>query len=258
MSTDQQTIDSYNEHSEEWAKRMRTKKSLSYFYLEKPAMLAQLPDLTGKSVLCLGCGSGEECQMIKGKGADRVVGTDISKGLIEQAKYTYPEVEFEVMDMERLTFSLGEFDIVFSSLAVHYLEFWIDLLSGVKKVLKTGGKFIFSTHHPIRFAFENTKDKDVTKSLLGYELKDDSEEFVVYGDYLNKHAVQDLWFDKVKVTYYHRPFTDIIKEVNQSGLDLTNLVEPKPTPAAQKIRPEFYGINQKIPLFLIVELTKNV
>lgn len=221
-------------------------------------MMALLPDVTDKSVLCLGCGSGLECQMIKDRGAEKVVGTDISKGLIEQAKYAYPNVEFEVMDMERIYFSPDSFDVVYSSLAIHYLEDWSAVLSGVKKVLKPGGKFIFSTHHPIRFASETTKSGDVSKTILGYELKDDSEDFKVYGDYLNKHSIQDLWFDKVKVTYYHRPFADIINEVTASGLLVTKVIEPKPIDSSEKIRSQFYNINQKIPLFLLMELTKNV
>lgn len=257
MSTDKSTIESYDEHAQAWAKRMRSKKSKSHTFLEKPAMFAKLPDLEGKKVLCVGCGSGEECQMLKEKGAEKVVGIDISKGLIEQAKYAYPEIEFHVMDMEKINFSKDSFDFVYSSLALHYVQDWRPTLQGAYKILKPGGKFLFSTHHPIRFSFATTKIKDNTKSILGYGIKDDTDEYIVFGDYLNPHEVQDIWFDKIKVKYYHKPFSSLIKEILEVGFSITDILEPKPAPSAEKIHPQFYGINQKIPLFLILEVEKR-
>lgn len=37
-------------------------------------------NVKGKSVLCMGCGNGNECAYIRGKGTLRVVGIDLSKG----------------------------------------------------------------------------------------------------------------------------------------------------------------------------------
>jgi len=256
MPTDKDTIDSYDEHAEAWARRMRSGKSKSHSYLEKPAMLAALPPLDGLDVLCIGCGSGEECQVMKDKGAGRVVGTDVSKGLIEQAKYAFPEVEFETMDMERLSFLPESFDVVYSSLVLHYVPDWRPTLAAVKKVLKPGGTFLFSTHHPIRFASETSKSGDVTTSLLGYEVTDGSGQAKIHGDYMNARPVTDQWFDKVKVTYHHKPFAGMITELLESGLRLEAVIEPRATPAALKLHPDFYAVNQKIPLFMIFKLMK--
>ena len=85
-------------------------------------MYEKLPYLKGKSVLCVGSGTGEECEHIASSDAKRVIGIDISEGLIRCAKKSYPHLEFHAMDMEKLDFPAGCFDFVYSSLAMHYLR----------------------------------------------------------------------------------------------------------------------------------------
>jgi hypothetical protein len=45
-------------------------------YYEKPAMRAELPDLTDLSVLSIGCGSGADAHWLKEHGAGSVSGAD--------------------------------------------------------------------------------------------------------------------------------------------------------------------------------------
>ena len=47
--------------------------------LEQPAMAELLPNLSGKAVLDLGCGFGQNCKDFVCRGAKRVVGVDISE-----------------------------------------------------------------------------------------------------------------------------------------------------------------------------------
>ena len=47
--------------------------------LEQPAMTKLLPDISGKTVLDLGCGFGYNCLDFVKRGASRVIGIDISK-----------------------------------------------------------------------------------------------------------------------------------------------------------------------------------
>jgi len=89
MSTDQKTIDAYNKHAQSWANSKQNKQdkiSIFHQYLKKPALYGKLPDLKDKSVLCVGCGSGEEVEYLHSLGAKKVIGIDISSGLIDIAK----------------------------------------------------------------------------------------------------------------------------------------------------------------------------
>jgi SAM-dependent methyltransferase len=249
-------LDDYTKFAAEWADRIRNKKKPRHEFLEKPAMFSKLPDLEGKSVLCIGCGSGEEAQYLTERGAAKVVGIDLSVGLIEQAKYAYPEVEFLVMDMERLDFPKDSFDFVYSSLTMHYAENWENIFNRVHKCLKSNGTFLFSTHHPVRWGAETKKENGNVSYLLGYSKRND-DSFEIYGDYLNTRKITDTWFDQMKVTYYHKPLSEIFKEIHNASFELTDFIEPKPLPQMKGERKDIYEIHSKIPLFMILELKKR-
>ena len=263
MATDKNIAWSYNKYAKKWVKQRRAGES-AHEYLEKPAMYAKLPNLKNKSILCIGCGSGEECGYIKSLGVKRIVGIDISKELIDYAKKDYPDIEFYVMDMEKLNFSRSSFDFVYSSLALHYLKDWTKTLKNIYKVLKKDGVFLFSTHHPVEWGAEKGragKTKKISKDerwvLMGYVKYSDKEKYKVYGDYLNPRKVKDIWFDEFEISYYHQPLSLIIKKILDSGFKIVDFIEPKPINSAKNKDRRFWEIHQKIPLFMIFELKKD-
>lgn len=257
MSTDEKTTESYDNYAEKWATHMRSGKNIAHEYLEKPAMYGKLPDLTGLDVLCIGCGTGEECQHLKSLGARRVVGVDISEGLIEYAKKSYPELEFKVMDMEHLDFTAESFDFVYSSLVMHYIDSWESVLSAIFKVLKKEGKFLFSTHHPAKWGAEKTRIGKERTALLGYKKFKDLGTCEVCGDYLNTRKIDDIWFGDFKVSFIHRSMQEILRDILKSNLELVDYLEPKAIEKCKDVDWAFWEIHQKIPLFMIFELIKK-
>jgi len=212
MPTDKKTIKSYDDYAAKWALKLRGGDNFAHKYLEKPAMYKKLPDLKGKVVLCVGCGTGEECEHLRSLGAKRVVGIDISKKQIDFAKKSYPDLEFYVMDMEKLNFADASFDFVYSSLTMHYIKDWTKTLRGIHKVLKKNGAFLFSTHHPVKWGARVNRSKEKTSFLLGCETHQ-SGESEVFGDYLKTRKINDLWFNEFKVSFYHRPLSEILKDI---------------------------------------------
>lgn len=55
-------------------------------YIETFMLFDLVGDLTGKSVLDLGCGEGFHTRLLRQKGADRVVGVDLFAGMIDLAR----------------------------------------------------------------------------------------------------------------------------------------------------------------------------
>ncbi len=96
-----------------------------------------------KDLLDIGCGTADVYKHL----SDHIhyTGLDISTGMLAQAETKYPgQLTLVLGDAEALPFSDQQFDIVCSSLAVQ----WCDLTKVLKeayRVLKPGGKFVFST-----------------------------------------------------------------------------------------------------------------
>ncbi len=257
MSIKRKTIQSYNSYAKKWAKKIRSGENTAHTYLEKPAMHKKITNLKGKNVLCVGCGTGEECQHLLKLGAWRVIGIDISEELINIAKKTFPKIDFQVADVEHLDFSTEEFDFVYSSLVMHYLKDWSPALKNIHRVLRPGGTFLFSTHHPVKWGAQTLRGKTKNTFILGYEKFRDGKQLRVYGDYLNERKIEDVWFDEFPVSYYHKPISKIFKEITSAGFKITDIIEPKAISQARKVRENFWRIHQRIPLFLIIEARKN-
>ena len=254
MSTDKETVDSYSNYAEQWATRMRSGENTAHEYLEKPAMYKRLPDLNGKSVLAIGCGTGEECAHLKSLGTSKVVSIDVSEGLIEYARKSYPDIEFHVMDMEQIKLD-EKFDFVYSSLVMHYVESWEKTLNSISAVMKNGTTFLFSTHHPATWGAQRTRTEDERTSLLGY--KKQNQECEVVGDYLNTRKINDVWFGNFDVSYYHRSLESIMSDIFKSDFEIIDFAEPKAIPAVKEKDKVFYEIHDKIPLFMIFALRKK-
>ncbi len=250
------STDPYDKKAKEWAERLRSGKNLAHTYLEKPAMYGKLPDLKNKNILCIGCGSGEECEHILGLGAEKVVGIDLSKELIAIAKKSYPNVEFRAMDMRKIDFPKNSFDFAYSSLAMHYLKDWAPTLKKIRAALRPDGTFLFSTHHPVYWSAEILRGKNGKSRLLGYE-KANGRLKRVWGDYQNTHRIDDIWFGDMEVSYYHNPISKILKEIKESGFVVADFIEPKPQASLRKADMDDYALFSKIPLFMIFELKKG-
>ena len=70
-----------------------------------PAIYNELPDLKGKKVLDLGCGFGNNCTKAIELGASYVLGTDISKNMIELAEKSNKnnKIKYKVIGMEDIS-----------------------------------------------------------------------------------------------------------------------------------------------------------
>jgi trans-aconitate methyltransferase len=254
MSTDKKTIDWYNRNAEAYTSHVQNPKDSKYHaYYEKPAIQKLLPPLEGKSVISLGCGPGEDAYFLKKSGASRVLGVDISHELIKIAKNRCPDCEFEVMDMEKLSFD-SEFDVAYSSLALSYLKDWAMVMNRVFKLLKPGGVFLFSCEHPVVTAMELKVKEDSKVWSLTMERSKLKKLADIHGDYLGSH-LSPSGID-AEVTTWHRSFSKLFKEVLGAGFVLKDFVEPEPLPEMEKISPATFQSLKKVPDFLIIKLLK--
>jgi ubiquinone/menaquinone biosynthesis C-methylase UbiE len=255
MSTDKLSIDWYNQNSDFYTKHVRDPEDSIYHSLyEKPAMYKLLPDLTGMTVISLGCGSGEDCDHLKKIGANKVTGIDISEAMIKIAKNSYPDCSFQLMDMEKLDFPDNHFDFAYSSLAIHYVEDWTKVFSEVYRVLKSSSFFLFSCNHPVSSSMEVTRDDEdfsIKELSRTKNRKKDSVEIV--GNYMGRTSHIQRSFE---VTTWYKSFGEMFNELSQANFVIRDLVEPLPLSKMKQVSPTNYLTLQKIPSFLIMKLQK--
>jgi len=258
MSTDKKTIRWYDDNASGYTAHVRNPKDSIYHSLyEKPAMYNLLPDLNGKSVLSLGCGSGEDSQYLKTIGAKRSVGIDISKELVKIASESYPTCEFHVMNMEKLSFPDRSFDFIYSSLAIHYLKDWSPIFHEVYRMLKPGGQMLFSCAHPVWTSMETTEDSKSKKVKQLATITDKaSSQVKIIGDYLHTKKLSDALGKAAGVTTWHKPISEITEEISKSGLLIVKFVEPEPLAGMKKISHKDFVKLARIPYIMIFMLIK--
>jgi trans-aconitate methyltransferase len=92
----------------------------------------------GESILDLGCGDGVLTMKLMERGCT-VVGVDSSAEMVAAAKLLGLNVH--VIDEESLRFT-SEFDAVFSNAALHWMKDPKNVIAGVWRSLKPGGRFV--------------------------------------------------------------------------------------------------------------------
>ena len=179
-----------------------------------------LPDFHGKRVLDLGCGFGWHCRYAVERGAACVVGVDLSEKMLnEAARLTASEaVRYLRKPIEEAVFPESTFDIVLSSLALHYVASFAAVCRNVAQCLAPGGDFVFSVEHPVFTAMGG-------------------QDWHYAADGSRAHWPVDRYFDNgprkavflgEEVVKYHRTLTTYVGEMLQAGFSLVDVREPEP------------------------------
>ena len=230
-------------------KKIRENGTNANNLFEIPALFSLLPDLKGKRILDLGCGFGEHCRQFADCGAEKVVGTDISKKMLEVARTENcgPRIQYLNMAMEDIGQLQQRFDIVTSSLAFHYVEDFEGVVGNIYNLLDENGIFVFSQEHPLCTCHGEgdrwTRDETGAKSYLNLAY------YSVEGER------ESAWFvDKVKK--YHITFSTIMNTLTENGFTVERMTEPLPTKELIDKYPEYEDLLHK-PDFLLIRAKKQ-
>jgi len=226
----------------EYSMMLRSVKGLSAAF-EWPFLKTLMPDFRGKRVLDIGCGFGWHCNYAAEKGAAHVIGLDISEKMLEvsREKTTSPNVEYRKMPMEDIDFDDGAFDVVISSLALHYTPDFLGICEKVYKSLSDKGHFVFSVEHPIFTAHGLQKwAYDENGNVLHWPL-----------DRYFEAGRRDTVFLGEKVVKYHRSLTEYVRGLMDTGFSLTGFVESAPSQEQLASNPDMKEELRR-PMFLLL------
>ena len=139
--------------------------------IETPILLAMLPELTGRSVLDIGCGMGQHAKQYSDMGAKSVLGIDISEKMLAYARNynSAGNISYQQMAFEDLGSLKEEFDLITSSLVFDYAENFEELMKNVSRLMKQDSLFVFSMSHPMSTAYDG-KYPRYTRNASGKRL----------------------------------------------------------------------------------------
>lgn len=219
-------------------------------FVEQPAIKSAISDLKGKTILDLGCGSGQFAKYCIEAGASQVTGIDISTNMIEQAnkENKHEKIDYICIPIEDLVLDNQKFDLIISSLAVHYIEDYSALIKKISGFLNENGEFIFSTEHPI-----------VTARIKMNNWVRDNEGNRIHwaiDNYQEEGKREQHWYID-GVIKYHRTISTLINELINNGLGLEKIIEPLAIPTGLKQMPKLSNEKRK-PSFIVIKARKGI
>ena len=209
---------------------------------EWPILRALLPDLQGRRVVDLGCGFGWFCRWAREQGAGIVLGIDVSRKMLARAveATSDPAIAYTRADMEVLELQPASFDVVYSSLALHYVEKLDRLMSIVCRSLAPGGSFVFSVEHPIFTA----------PSVPGWSTNSAGRKIWPVDSYLDEGPRKTDWLTQ-GVIKHHRTLATYINMLVRIGFAISHVEEWGPTPDQIAATPAWADERQRPPFLLI-------
>ncbi|WP_199614225.1 class I SAM-dependent methyltransferase [Paenibacillus alkalitolerans] len=239
----EKVLEAYDKLAKDYELHVDTKSGHNAYY-ERPAMMKLMPsNMKHLAVLDAGCAAGWYTEQFIQLGA-QVTAVDLSPEMVEACKRRVGNsAEVFTCDLTgTLPFDDEAFNLIVSSLTLHYIDDWAPTFRDFHRVMKPGGSLIFSVHHP----FMDFKHFDRP-------------------DYFAHELLKEIWNKKesgpVEVAFYRRPLQEIIN-VTSEHFSISRIVEPQPSPD-YKDNPEasdwykrWFDRLCKNPHFLIVKARK--
>jgi ubiquinone/menaquinone biosynthesis C-methylase UbiE len=191
----------WEQNADFWDQKMGQVSNSFHRNLVRPVTEQLLNIKRGQLVLDIACGTGNFSERLAELGA-HVVAFDYSEKMIEHAKRRrvnyHEQIKFHVVDAtkkeEILTLKQDRlFDHAVSNMAIMDISTIEGLFESVYQLLKDGGSFVFSTHHP---CFERPHDRYLTSMT---------------------HEGEAIIGQPVKHFYYHRSIETILNAAFKVG-----------------------------------------
>jgi SAM-dependent methyltransferase len=186
---------------------------------ESEARLLGDPDaLRGRTVLEIGAGAAQCSRWLTAQGA-KPVALDLSHRQLQHSlridqQLGLAPVPLVQADAAVLPFADAAFDLACSAYgAVPFAADTARLMREVRRVLRPGGRWVFSVTHPIRWAFPDEPGPEGLTALSSYFDR-------------TPYVEQDEQGRAVYVEH-HRTLGDRVRELTSAGFRLVDLVEPE-------------------------------
>ena len=206
------------------------------------------PDLNGKKILDIGCGSGHSLKWCGDNGADELWGLDISERQLENAEKDLRENGYDpklfCSPMERNPdLPQNYFDIVYSIYAIGWTVDLQTTFNLISSYLKPNGVFIFSWDHPFMHCVDAA-----------------DEQLIFSGNYYETEPFSYIQRGN-PVTLINRRLSDYINTLASSGFIVERVVEETDKATLERgseFSSEYYSPTKakRFPLSIIIKARK--
>lgn len=197
-------------------------------HYDRPACLALLGAVAGRTVLDAACGPGLYAEALAARGAN-VIGFDQSPRMVKLAEERVQSGRFRVHDLaDPLGWLADEsVDLVLFALALEYVDDRARALRELRRVLRPDGALVLSRQHP-------------TGDWLRHG-----------GNYFEARVIEETWSRGWRVRYWLAPLEQTCQELYEAGFLIERLLEPRPTlEAAEADRDDYERLNREPTGFL--------
>ncbi len=176
-----------------------------------------LGDVAGRRVLEVGAGSAQCSRWLTGRGA-AVVATDVSHGMLAAGRAMDARLGTQVpmvtADARALPFADASFDVAFTAFgAISFVPDDELVHREVARVLRDGGRWVFSVTHPVRWMFPDDPSAHGMTVLRPY--------------FDHRPYVEADASGQVSYAEYHHTLGDHVRGLARAGFVIEDLVEPE-------------------------------
>ena len=182
--------------------------------------LRLLGDVRGQRILELGCGGGQ-CAVAFARQGAQVAAIDLSDAQLAFARALAAQEQVAVAFVQGTVEDLSAFasesqDILFSAYAFQYVADMPRCLAECARVLRPGGRLVFSLDHPFRDCF--------------FDAEDDEMAVFPVRSYFDGAAMHWRWDGdaNLAMTSHHHTIAQWVEMLTTAGFRLLRLLEPAP------------------------------
>ena len=207
-------------------------------------MLDSLGDVSGKSIIDIGCGEGRFSRLLSQLGAT-VTGVDLTEAFIERARSLASEDETYLIDNAETLQAIEDkkFGLAVSYIVLVDLFDYHSAINAAYRVLRPGGRFIVCNIHPMRSSVPG-----------GWIKQGDRKLFFPVDNYTDEGPREFTWWGRQFVNM-HRTLASHISVFLDAGFTLSAIHEPVPSEEELAANPTFDD-EYRAPNFIIYALEK--
>lgn len=247
------TKDLYDRTASNWVREHPS--SLSDF-TARPFVMDMCEPLTGLKVLDLGCGEGYCTRELSKRGAAQVYGVDLSESMICAAKQQEEKDSLNIHYENACATNLKEFhdnnfDLVVAVFLFNYLNNtqMKQCMSEVSRILRSGGRFIFSIPHP---CFPYMRDAEYP---FYFQVGDKG-----YFTQRDRQFLGRIWKrdgTSLDVQLIHKTFEDYFDALQSAGFNkMPTLKELRVTPEMIALDKSFFNPIADLPLHTVIQISQ--